>query len=145
MVKRLLLADDDAMVRGLVRQFLSARTGWQICAEASDGLEAVALAKLFAPDLAILDIAMPKQNGLDAGREIIEQHYSPAVLALTLYDPSFISSQAAAAGIHGIVSKTSIGSELIPAIERLLEGGTYFKALEVPGVPQHTAANGIEA
>jgi NarL family two-component system response regulator LiaR len=124
---RLLLVDDDAMVRALVRQFLAVRKDWQICGEASDGVEAVEMTRLFAPDVVILDIAMPRQNGLQAARQIVKESHTP-VLALTLYDPNMISSQMVDAGIRGVVSKTSIGSELIAAVDALLMGETYFKA-----------------
>lgn len=72
MSKCLLLADDNALTRGLVRDLLATRNDWEICAEAADGDEAVEKAKTSHPDLAILDIAMPRLNGVKAASQIVE-------------------------------------------------------------------------
>jgi DNA-binding NarL/FixJ family response regulator len=133
MQNRLLLADDDLVFRVLIRELLTSREGWQICAEATDGAEAVEMAKRTSPDLAILDIAMPRRNGIIAARQIIEHSPTTIVLVISLYDPTVILNQIMDAGVRGFVSKASIGSELIPAVEALLRGETYFRVSQAYG------------
>lgn len=133
MQNRLLLADDDLVFRVLIRELLTSREGWQICAEATDGVEAVQMAKRKSPDLAILDIAMPRQNGITAARQIIEHCPTTRVIIISLYDPTVVLNKIMAAGVRGFVSKASIGSALIPAVEAILRGETYFKVSQAYG------------
>jgi YesN/AraC family two-component response regulator len=69
---RILVADDHDIVRGGLKQLLSARAGWEICAEARTGSESIALAKQFEPAIVVMDLSMPEMNGLDAARKIRE-------------------------------------------------------------------------
>jgi DNA-binding NarL/FixJ family response regulator len=126
MTTRILLADDNALVRRLIRQLLTVRHGWEVCAQAANGVEAVDQAKATSPDLAILDIVMPLENGIEAGRKIIELRRTK-VLTMSVYEPKIFVRQLMEAGIHGFVSKTSLCSDLIPAIESLLRGESYFR------------------
>lgn len=126
MSKCLLLADDHAHARRLVRNLLAARNDWRICAEAADGDEAVEKAKASHPDLAILDISMPRMNGIEAARQIGRTCPETVVLMISMYDPTVIYDQLRHAGARGFVSKSRLDSELVPAIEALLEGRTYF-------------------
>jgi two-component system nitrate/nitrite response regulator NarL len=106
---------------------LKARPDWETYSERSNGGDAVALAKALNPDLVILDISLPVEHSVEAGRQIIEFCPRAALLAVSLFDPQLFIGDVIEAGLHGFVSKTSIASELIPAIEALLRGGTYFK------------------
>jgi DNA-binding NarL/FixJ family response regulator len=126
MSKCLLLADDNALTRGLVRDLLATRVDWEICAEAADGDEAVEKAKASHPDLAILDIAMPRLNGIAAASRIVEDCPETVVLTISAYDPTAIVHRLMQAGVRGFVPKSCMSSDLIPAIEALLEGKTYF-------------------
>jgi DNA-binding NarL/FixJ family response regulator len=127
MTTRILLADDNVLVRRLVRQLLTLRNGWEVCAQAANGMEAVDQAKATNPDLAILDIVMPIENGIEAGRKIVRLRRATAVLAMSVYEPEIFVRQLMEAGIRGFVSKTSLCSDLIPAVETLLRGETYFR------------------
>ena len=67
---RILIADDDTSIRYLLRRILEERPGWEVCGEATTGNDAVAKTKQLSPDLAIIDLAMPDQNGIEAARQI---------------------------------------------------------------------------
>jgi DNA-binding NarL/FixJ family response regulator len=97
-----------------------------MCAEAADGVEAVEKAKAVHPDVAILDIVMPLLNGVDAARQIVQNSPKTTVLVISAHDPRPILRRIVEAGARGFVSKSSMDVELIPAIEALLEGRTYF-------------------
>ncbi|MFY9529118.1 MAG: response regulator transcription factor [Candidatus Acidiferrales bacterium] len=125
-MKRLLLADHNAFTRRLVRNFLTLSGDWEICAEAADGNEAVEKAKFSHPDVAILDIAMPGLNGIEAARKIVESSPETAALTISMSDPNVVPDRLMQAGVRGFVSKYRLASELVPAIEALLEGKTYF-------------------
>jgi DNA-binding NarL/FixJ family response regulator len=122
----LLFADDNALARRMIRNLLSAAFEGSICAEAKDGAEAVEKAKSLCPRVVILDIVMPKLNGLDAAEEISHCCPGSAVLVISSYDPKPISPRMVTAGVKGFVPKSVMGSELVPAVEALLEGRTYF-------------------
>jgi chemotaxis response regulator CheB len=81
MTTRILLADDHGVAREIIRGVITERTDWQIMAEACDGAEAAKKAQEECPDLAILDIQMPRLNGIEAAKKILE--YCPAVIVLT--------------------------------------------------------------
>jgi DNA-binding NarL/FixJ family response regulator len=123
----ILLADDSTEFRREVRKLLTPKQDWEIYAEAANGAEAVALAKALNPNLAILDISMPVQNGIQAGQQIIQFCPHAALLGISLYDPDMFIGDVIEAGFHGFVSKASICSELISAIEALLGGDSYFR------------------
>jgi len=127
MPKRLLLADDNNNIRRSVRGLLAARKDWQICDEAADGLEAVEKARVSNPDLAILDIQMPRMNGFEAARQIMESCQRTLVLVISCHDSIFVLDRVKETGAAGFVPKTCIHSELIPAIEALFAGEMYFR------------------
>ncbi|HVA17955.1 MAG TPA: response regulator transcription factor [Candidatus Dormibacteraeota bacterium] len=133
--KSILVADDRECIRGMLRRLLSARNDWRICAEAEDGIEAVKKAKALAPDIAILDISMPRMDGFEAARQISFACQSTAVLSISLYDPRNMIDKLIMSGVRGFVAKMSMYSNLIPAIDALLSGKTYFdieESLEEP-------------
>lgn len=129
--KSILVADDRECIRGVLRRLLSARKDWRICAEVEDGVEAVAKAKALSPDIAILDISMPRMDGFEAARQISYACHSTAVLSISLYDSKNIIDRLIMSGVRGFVAKMSMYSNLIPAIDALLSGKTYFN-LEDP-------------
>jgi DNA-binding NarL/FixJ family response regulator len=126
MIAKILLADDNPLARAAIKLLLADRTDLEICAEAADGEEAVEKAKIECPDVAILDIAMPRMNGIEAAREILR--FSPTTLVLTdsLYDVRILIIELRELGVKGFISKTRMGTDLIPAIETVLGGGTCF-------------------
>jgi two-component system, NarL family, response regulator NreC len=127
MSRSILLADDSALARRVIRNLVTEKLGHTVkYTEAADGEEALDKAIVSQPDVVVLDIAMPEMNGVEAGRYISQRCPQTAVLTISNYDVEPILPLVKQAGIRGFVSKASMGSELIPAIEALLEGKTYF-------------------
>ena len=127
MPTRILLADDNGMAREMIRRVITQRPDWEIMAEAKDGAEAVEKAKAECPDLAILDIQMPRLNGIEAAKRIME--WCPAAIVLTdsLHDIKPLLGALEEVGVSGFVPKERLGVDLVPAIETVLEGGKWFK------------------
>jgi two-component system, NarL family, response regulator LiaR len=123
---RVLIADDHAMVREGTRQILEREADLTVVAEAADGEEAVQLADTFRPDVAIIDIAMPKLNGIEATRQIKALFPSMAVMILTAYDDDEFVYSFLDAGAAGYLLKTVRGSELIAAVRALYAGETVL-------------------
>jgi len=121
--KKILIADDNELVRKLLRIMLENHEGWVICAEAADGPQAVAKAKESNPDAVILDFAMPVMDGLDAAREITRALPSVPILLFTLYDSPEMTLAAKEAGVSRVLPKTASGLPLIHAVQDLLANG----------------------
>ncbi|MBI4390888.1 MAG: response regulator transcription factor, partial [candidate division NC10 bacterium] len=102
---RVLLADDHQIVRQGLKALLE-REGFDVAAEASDGLEAVRLARDLQPDVAVLDIAMPLLNGLDAAREVLQGSPRTKAILLTMHAEDHYVLEALRAGVSGYVLKT---------------------------------------
>lgn len=130
---RILIADDDVSIRYLLRRILEERPGWEVCGEAANGNDAVTKIKQLAPDLAIIDLAMPDKNGLEAARQIFATSPLTAMLLLTVQEVSGELARAAReAGFRGAVTKGS-SREVIMAVETLLDKGTLFDIEASPG------------
>jgi DNA-binding NarL/FixJ family response regulator len=113
---RILIADDHDSVRASTRRILERSEGLEVVAEAWDGEEAVVLAQLLRPDVAILDILMPKMDGIQAARKIQALSPATAVLMLTVLDDDEFRVSARDAGAVGYLTKSSRGQELIAAV-----------------------------
>lgn len=124
MSKKILIADDNALVRKLLRIMLEGQKGWQICAEATNGSEAILKAQESRPDAVILDFAMPLLDGLDAAREITRALPSVPILLFTLYDSPEMTLAAKEAGVSRVLPKTASGLPLIQAVRDLLAAGS---------------------
>ena len=124
MSKKILIADDNALVRKLLRIMLEGQKGWQICAEATNGSEAILKAQESKPDAVILDFAMPVLDGLDAAREITRTLPSVPILLFTLYDSPEMALAAKEAGVSRVLPKTASGLPLIQAVRDLLAAGS---------------------
>lgn len=125
---RILLADDDITIRMLIRRLLEANPDWQVCGEAVDGVDAVQKVMQLAPDLVILDLSMPKMNGLDSGREIAKINPQLPMLLVTVQEiegPAVLDIRAA--GFKGAVTKEN-GVEVVQGVEALLAGGFFFQS-----------------
>jgi AmiR/NasT family two-component response regulator len=111
---RILIAEDETIIRLDLRELLE-RAGFEVCAEAKDGLEAVELARSEEPDLAVLDVKMPRLDGIEAARRILDERPIPIVM-LTAYGQDELVSRAVEAGVFGYLVKPFRETDLLPAI-----------------------------
>jgi AmiR/NasT family two-component response regulator len=111
---RILVAEDETIIRLDLRRTLE-DAGFEVCAEARNGEEAVALALAEQPDLAVLDVKMPRLDGIEAARRILADRPIPIVM-LTAYDQEELVSRAVEAGVFGYLVKPFRESDLLPAI-----------------------------
>jgi DNA-binding NarL/FixJ family response regulator len=116
---RILIADDHKPLRRALRGTLEEYDAWEVCGEASDGAEAVSLALKLKPDIAVLDFAMPRLNGIEATRRIKNALPQIEVLIFTMYDSEEIIRSACEAGARGFVLKTSDHFELVKVIQAI--------------------------
>jgi DNA-binding NarL/FixJ family response regulator len=116
---RILIVDDHELVRRGLRSLLASRSGWNVCGEARDGLEAIAKAKLLHPDVVLLDITMPELNGLDAARQIRKDDPKMEIVILSQHDPKEMSARALEVGARNYVSKSDVASGLLVALEAI--------------------------
>ncbi len=119
---RILLAEDHAVVRQGTRELLEREGDLEVVAEAGDGEEAVQLAARHQPDVVIMDIAMPKLNGIEATRQIKATHPATAVLVLTAYDNDQYIFAVLEAGAAGYLLKDVHAEELIKAVRAVYAG-----------------------
>src|SRR5215470_8691758 len=112
---RILIAEDETIIRLDLRELLEG-AGFEVCAEAKDGIEAVELAQSEAPDLAILDVKMPRLDGIEAARRILDERPIPIVM-LTAYGEDELVGRAIEAGVFGYLTKPFRESDLLPAIK----------------------------
>jgi response regulator NasT len=112
---RILVAEDETIIRLDLRDLLQ-RAGFEVCAEAKDGEEAVALARSEQPDLAIMDVKMPRLDGIEAARRILDERPIPIVM-LTAYGQEELVSRAIEAGVFGYLVKPFREQDLLPAIQ----------------------------
>jgi len=111
---RILIAEDETIIRLDLRQMLE-QAGFDVCGEAKDGEEAVTLARTLEPDLVLLDVKMPKLDGIDAARRILEERPIPIVM-VTAYGEEELVSRAVEAGVFGYLVKPFRETDLLPAI-----------------------------
>jgi AmiR/NasT family two-component response regulator len=112
---RILVAEDETIIRLDLRALLEG-AGFEVCAEARDGAEAVELARSERPDLAIMDVKMPRLDGIDAARRILDERPIPIVM-LTAYGQDELVSRAVEAGVFGYLVKPFREQDLLPAIQ----------------------------
>ena len=130
MTTRILLADDHALVRRGVRLILDAEPDLEVVAEAGDGAEAVELAREHRPDLAVLDISMPRMTGLQAARELRRRTPETRLLMLSMHDNEQYFFEALKAGASGYVLKSAADEDLVTACRAAMRGESFL----YPGV-----------
>jgi DNA-binding NarL/FixJ family response regulator len=123
---RILIADDHEVARHGIRALLEAHSGWEVCAEARDGREAVELASSMKPHLILLDIGMPNLNGLEAARQILAASPEIPILILTMHDSDQVVREVLRAGARGFLLKSDAGRDLVAAVEALQLHRTFF-------------------
>jgi len=123
---RILLADDHTVVRQGLRKVLEERPEWQVVAEAGDGRDAVRLAEEFRPDVAVVDVAMPLLNGIEATRQITKRAPQTKVLVLSMYPDEAYVIQMLKAGATGYLLKDSADVDLLQAVQAVSQGKSFF-------------------
>lgn len=131
MSTRVLLADDHTVVRNGLKNLLLAE-GFEIVAEAANGQEAIEMVNAFGPDVAVLDVAMPLLNGIDAARQIHNTSPRTKVILLTMHKEEHYALEALRSGIKGYVLKTQAAADLVKAILTTLQGEFYLS----PGISE---------
>ena len=122
---RIFLVEDNAVMRAQLRTVLEKPKGWTVVGEAEDGLRAIETWGDHAPNVTVMDFVMPEMDGLEAGRNLSEQHPESPVLMVTIDPSPQLQEEARKAGIKGLCQKTDVRS-VQKAVEALLKGGTYF-------------------
>ena len=116
---RILVADDNDMVRRGVTGILSSVTDWEVCGEAGDGSEALRKARELLPDLVLLDISMPGQSGLEAARLIRQELPKTKIIIMSQHDPIQLLPRVLEVGAHSCVDKSRLSTDLLASIRRV--------------------------
>ena len=123
---RILVADDHTLVRQGLRKILESQPGWVVVGEAGDGRDAVQQTMDLQPDVVIMDIAMPRLNGVEAVQQIERRNPSARVLVLSMYSDEAYVTRAVRAGAAGYLLKDSADVDLIQAVSAVSEGKSFF-------------------
>ena len=123
---RILVADDHTLVRQGLRKILESQPGWVVVGEAGDGRDAVQQTMDLQPDVVIMDIAMPRLNGVEAVQQIERRNPSARVLVLSMYSDEAYVTRAVRAGAAGYLLKDSADVNLIQAVSAVSEGKSFF-------------------
>ena len=123
---RILLADDHNVMRAGLKLLLERHAGFKVVSEASDGNDAVEKTLATRPDVVVLDVAMPRLNGIEAAQRINEQLPQTAIIILSMHSDEGYVLRALKAGAKGYLLKDSAESDLIDAIRSVHEGKTFF-------------------
>jgi signal transduction histidine kinase/DNA-binding NarL/FixJ family response regulator len=117
---RILIADDHELVRQGLRALLASRPSWEVCGEAVDGVEAIEKAAQLQPDIVLLDVSMPRLNGLEAAPLIRRESPASEIVIVSQHDEAEMLPSALKAGARGFVSKSDIGSNLLSTIDSIV-------------------------
>ena len=127
-VKRVMLVDDHTVVRRGLRSLIESSPGWEVCAEASEGHEALMMAVETRPDIVVMDLSMPKLGGIDATIQLRKILHGLEVLILTMHESGRLVGQALRAGARGYLLKSESEDKLMDALEALSHHHPYFSA-----------------
>lgn len=136
---RILVADDNSLVRRSIRVMLDAIDDVEIVGEAEDGQEAVDLVEKTNPDVVLMDISMPRMDGLKATERIQTMKTAAQVLILSMYANTTFVRQALRKGARGYLLKRTFAEELLPALNRVNEGELYLSP-DIDGLTPDDAA-----
>lgn len=123
---RVVLADNEAMMRAGIRAILATVPGFEVVGEAADGAEAVSLVAELAPDVALLDVQMPGTDGLAATETITAEHPGTSVVILTTFSEDAYIARALSGGATGFVLKSGDPQELVSGVRAVVDGGAYL-------------------
>ncbi|MGD0212045.1 MAG: response regulator transcription factor [Terriglobales bacterium] len=126
MTVRILVADDHPVVRHGLRTLLGSRPEWEIIDEAEDGVEAVERAERLQPDVVVLDVSMPRMDGLEACRRIRKRVPKSEVLIVTQHDSAQMIREAKNAGAKGYVVKSDAARDLLLAVEAVSQHRFFY-------------------
>ena len=126
MPKSILIADDHDVIRAGIRNILCDQSDYEVAAEAIDGKDALVKVKKFKPDILLLDISMPKMNGLDIIEPIHRVSPETKIIIITVHKARDYMIKAFKAGIKGYLYKENAGEELLPALRSVTGGKTYL-------------------
>jgi DNA-binding NarL/FixJ family response regulator len=135
---RILVVDDHDIMRRGLKQLLSSQPGWEVCGEAKNGREAVALAEQLKPEIVVLDISMPDLNGLEAARRIHKLLPKTGILILTMHFSDQLVRDIVEAGARAYILKSDADRDLVSAVEALENDRIFF----TPGAAE-TLLNGF--
>lgn len=142
---RVVIADDDPLVRMGLRAILSSEPGWEVVAEAGDGEQALAVVREHVPDVVLMDVRMPTMDGLEATRAITSEGLATAVLVLTTFEVDEYVFEAMRAGAAGFVLKRVPPTELIEAVRIVAAGESLlFPASTRAVIERFAASEGVE-
>lgn len=119
---RVLIADDQALIRAGLAMVIGATDGMQVVGEASDGIEAVALAASLSPDIVLMDVQMPRMDGIEATREITGRAGGTRIIILTTFDIDAYAFGGLEAGASGFLLKDSSSSDILAAVRAVAAG-----------------------
>jgi two-component system, chemotaxis family, chemotaxis protein CheY len=139
MPKRILIADDGAPVREVLRAFFEARTNYEVCGEATDGADAIEKARELKPDLILLDLAMPLMNGAEAASVLHGMMPQVPIVLYSMYDESLGRSLASTLGVSAVISKPDGVGKLVECVRGLLEPAVVDE--QKPSAPPLTNQN----
>jgi two-component system, NarL family, invasion response regulator UvrY len=129
MKAKILVVDDHEIVREGIRRLLTrSRPEWEICGEAASGEQAVGAVEQLQPDVVILDISMPGMGGLEAASRIAKMGLGCRTLIFTMHESNRLDAEIRDIGAHGYVQKSQAARDLVLAIERVLQGETFFSS-----------------
>jgi DNA-binding NarL/FixJ family response regulator len=142
---RILLADDHGIVRSGLRMLIDRQEGMHVVAEVGDGVAAVEATLRESPDVAILDVAMPRMTGVQAAREIKAQRPNTSVLLLSMYDDERYLFDGLRNGASGYVLKRAADAELIEAVRSVAAGKSYLPSITQSALVKEWLDHGDEA
>ena len=123
---KILVVDDHDIIRRGLKNLLGAKPGWEVCAEAKTGKEAVALAEQLKPHIVVMDISMPDLNGLEAARRIHKALPKAGILILTMHFSDQLVREVIEAGARGYILKSDADRDLVTAVDCIANRRTFF-------------------
>jgi DNA-binding NarL/FixJ family response regulator len=123
---KILVVDDHDIIRRGLKDLLTAKPGWEVCAEAKTGREAVTLAEQLKPEIIVMDISMPDLNGLEAARRIHKVLPKTGILILTMHFSDQLVRDVVEAGARGYILKSDADKELVTAVDSIANRRTFF-------------------